>query len=116
MLVLFQVLGLVSSSNLVFFVGSTVIVSARAPAQCRVPSLHFAENGEGNGISPGIPNGDWAIIPSDTRAALWRGLVLLRSGDSIAADLVHKAVWANAIDKFSAIEGRGVVGLGHSVS
>ena len=46
---------------------------------------------------------------------MWRGLALLRSGDSICADLIHKVVRARAIDRCPTSEGRGVVGLGHSV-
>ena len=77
--------------------------------------MHFAGNGKGNGNSPGIPNGDSAIVTGNARATLWRGLALLRSGDSIAADLVHEVVWASAIDRFPTGEGGGVVCLSHSV-
>ena len=77
--------------------------------------LHFAGNEKGNGISPGIPNADSAIVTGNARATLWRGLALLRSGDSIAADLVHEVVWASAIDRFPTGEGGGVVCLSHSV-
>ena len=77
--------------------------------------LHFAGNGKGNGISPGIPNGDSAIVTGNPGATLWRGLALLRSGDSMAADLVHEVVWASAIDRFPTGEGGGVVCLSHSV-
>ena len=78
-------------------------------------SLHFARYEEGNGISADIPNGDSAILTSDARATLWRGLALLRSGDSMAADTVHEVVWASAIDRFPTGEGGGVVCLSHSV-
>ena len=44
-----------------------------------------------------------------------RGLALLRSSDSIGADLIHKVVRASAIDRFPTSEGGGVAGLGHSV-
>ena len=46
---------------------------------------------------------------------MWRGLALLRSGDSICADLIHEVVRARAIDRFPTSERGGVVGLGHSV-
>ena len=44
----------------------------------------------------------------------WR-LALLKSSDSIGADLIHKVVRASAIDRFPASEGGGVVGSSHSV-
>ena len=78
-------------------------------------SLHLALNGKGNGISPGIPNRDSAIVTGNARATLWQGLALWRSGDSMAADLVHKVVWASAIDRFPTSKGGGVVCLSHSV-
>ena len=78
-------------------------------------SLHFAGNGKGNDITPGIPSGDSAIVTGNPRATLWRGLALLRSGDSMVADLVDEVVWARAIDRFSTGKGGGVVCLSHSV-
>ena len=77
--------------------------------------MHFAVNGKGDGISPGIPNGYSAIVTRYARATLWRGFALLRSGDSIAADLVHEVFWASAINRFTTGEGGGVVCLSHSV-
>ena len=68
-------------------------------------SLHFTGNGKGNGISPGIPNGDSAIVTGNAKATLWWGLALLRSGDCMAADLVYEIVWASAIDRFPTSEG-----------
>ena len=78
-------------------------------------SLHITGDWKGNGISPVIPNGDSAIVTGNARAALWRSFALLRSGDSMAADLVHKVVWASAIDRLPTGKGGGVVCLSHSV-
>ena len=78
-------------------------------------SLHFAGAGKGNSNSPGIPNGDSVIVTGNARATLWRGLAHLRSGDSMAADLVHEVVWASAIDRSPTGKGGGVVSLSHSV-
>ena len=77
--------------------------------------LHFTGDGKGSGISPGIPNGDSAIVTGNARATLWRGHALLSFGDSMAADLVHEVVWASAIDKFPPGKSGGVVCLSHSV-
>ena len=78
-------------------------------------SLHFAGNGKSNGISPGIPNGDSAIVAGNARATLWRGLALLRSGDRMAADLVHEVFWASPVDRFPTGKGGRVVCLSHKV-
>ena len=56
-----------------------------------------------------------AIVTGNARAALWRGLALLGSGDNMATDLVHEVVWASAIDGFPTGKGGGVVCLSHSV-
>ena len=77
--------------------------------------MNFAGNGKGNGISPVIPNGDWVIVTGYARVTMWRDLALLRSGDSMAADLVHKVVWASAIDRFPSGKGGGVVCLSHGI-
>ena len=77
--------------------------------------MHFAGDGKGNSISSGIPNGDSAIVTGKGMATLWRGLALLRSGDSMAADLVPEVLCASAIDRFPTGEGGGVVCLSHRI-
>ena len=78
-------------------------------------SLHLSCYRKGISISSGVPNTDLTIVARDTRTALRRGVVLLRSGDSLAADLIHKVVRASSVEGFPTSKSGRVFSLSHGV-
>ena len=110
----FWILGPVSGSKYVFFIGFKVVITAWAPAHGRGSALHLSWHQVSATNSTDGLNRDSAIVGCNTRA-LGRGSVALLGMDyTFNADLVHKVVSASAMDRFPDSEGRGVLVLHYS--